>query len=154
MYKIIEEKDFQAAESGFINFPDFMYKYIKENLKNDYPHFTSTKLQPQFKYYFKDKNAYLFKVNLKLFLSDSYNSLYWIHYDGKNFYCVWYRTNGGAAVEDSEYIKSSDEDLIIYLNSMGNMGNIIGGQQKYIEYKNLQTALLREQKINQILNEL
>lgn len=147
MYQFIEEKDLQAAESAFINFPESMYKYISENLGN---HYSYSKLLPEIKFNYKDKNAFLFKVSLKLFIKTRYNSLYWIQYDGKNFYSVWYQTNGGAAVEHSEYIKANDEGLINYLNTIG---VISGGQQKYNEYKNLQTALLREQKINQILNE-
>ena len=144
MNKFISEKEFEAAKSSFISFPESICRFIKQNLKNV---FSVAKLQTELKYKCFDKTAVIYKINNNLFISDTYDSAYWIYTNGVDFYLLWYNTNGGA-VEDSEYIKGSDVDIIHYLILMG---VLIANKQDYINWGKLQTAILREEKINEIL---
>lgn len=146
MHRYITAKEFEDAKSSFISFPEIYYKFISENIKKST---TICKLQTELKWKAFDKTAFLYKINSNIFIQPTFEQMYWIYTDGINFYCVWYRTNGGVALEEDEYTIGKLEELMFFLNIAGQIDYT---KDEFLNFQNLQLSLQRDKKINEILS--
>jgi len=151
-YQFIREEDFDKAEPSFINFPETIFSYIQENIHQD----GFVKMQQKLKTKIFDKTAVLYKINHNIFIQDPRESrrMYWLYTDGKTFYLVDFLTND-STVEDSVYVKGTDDDIIYYLIIVGVIKTTMPSDylDDYHRWKRNLTAINREKKINQILDE-
>ena len=151
-YQFIREEDFDKAEPSFISFPETIFSYIQENIHQG----GFVKMQQKLKTKIFDKTAVLYKINHNIFIQDPHESrrMYWLYTDGKTFYLVDLLTNG-AAVEDSAYVKGTDDDIIYYLIIVGVIKITMPSDylDGYHRWKRNLIAINREKKINQILDE-